>query len=180
MPFPSCAVAVPTPNPNTSKQIRIFRFMGLLSFLPSEIGRHFVVVVIGQREIAREIDLDSVAFADGHRGHDVEELVEDLRRRLGGACSESLAHEVKTGCVERPGCSGLGNSSESADRQRYSEDAEIMVVDLIPQASVADLVESLELIEADGISVGHEHPMENDGQTCLAEGVHLFRFTQQL
>src|SRR5271155_3476930 len=126
MPLPSCAVAVPTPNPNTSKQIRIFLFIGLLSFLPSQIGRHGVVVVIGQREIAREIDLDSVAFADGHRGHNVEELVEDLRRRLGGACSESLAHQVRTGSVESPACSGLGNGSESANGQRYSEDAKIV------------------------------------------------------
>src|SRR5271155_147160 len=97
MPLPSCAVAVPTPNPNTSKQIRIFLFIGPLSFLPSEIGRHFVAGVIGQREIAREINFDSVAFADGHRGHDVQELVEDLRRGLRGALRESLAREVRAG-----------------------------------------------------------------------------------
>jgi hypothetical protein len=42
---------------------------------PSQIRRHLVVVVIGQCEIAREIDFDSVAFTDGHRGHDVQELV---------------------------------------------------------------------------------------------------------
>src|ERR1700678_947946 len=123
-PFPNCAVAVPTPNANTSKQIRIFLFTDFL-LSPSEIGRHFVVVVVGQCEVARKIDFDPVAFPDGHRGHDVEELVEDLGRGLGGACRESLAHEVRTGCVERPACSGLGYGSESANRQRYSEDAKI-------------------------------------------------------
>src|SRR5271156_2438244 len=122
MPFPSCAVAVPTPNPNTSKQIRIFLFMEPLSFLPSPIGRHFVVVVIGQREIAREIDFDSVAFPDGHRGHDVEELLENLRRRLRGALRESLAHEVGAGRVDGASGSRFRNGSESANRQRYSED----------------------------------------------------------
>jgi hypothetical protein len=55
-----------------------------------------------------------------------------------------------------------------------------VVVDLVPQAGVADLVESLELVEADGIPVGHEHAMEDDGQACLAEGVHLLGFTEQL
>jgi hypothetical protein len=35
-----------------------------------------VVVVIGQRQIAREINFDSVAVADRDGGHDVEELVE--------------------------------------------------------------------------------------------------------
>ena len=139
-----------------------------------------MVVVIGQREIAREIDFDSVAFPDSHRGHDVEKLLEDLRRRLRGALRESLAHEVGAGRVEGTSGSRFRNGSESANRQRHSEDAEIVVVDLIPQPGVADLVESLELIEADGISVGHEHAMEHDGQTCLAEGVHLFRFSQQL
>src|ERR1700693_2680310 len=117
MPLPSCAVAVPTPNPNTSKQIRIILFIGLLSFLPSEIGRHLVVVVVGQREIAREIDFDSVAFPDGHRGHDVEELLKNLRRRLRGALRESLAHEVGAGSVEGTSGSRFRNGSESANRQ---------------------------------------------------------------
>src|ERR1700734_2802700 len=43
---------------------------------PSQIGRHLVVVVIGDCEIAREIHFHSVSFANRHRGHDVEEFVE--------------------------------------------------------------------------------------------------------
>ncbi len=136
--------------------------------------------VIGQREIAREIDFDAVAFADGHRGHDVEEFVEDLRGGLRGALRESLAHEIGTGCVERACRSSFGDRSDRSDGERHTEDAEIVVVDLVPQAGVADLVEPLELVEADGISVRHEQAMEHDGETCLAEGVHLLGFAEQL
>ncbi len=118
-----------------------------------------MVRVIGQREVAREIHLDPVAFADGHRGQDVQELVEDLRRRLRGALCESLAHEVGARCVERTSGSRFGDGSQCADREGHSEDAEIVVIDLIPQPRIADLIEPLELIEADGISVGHEQAM---------------------
>ena len=50
-----------------------------------------MIVVVGQSEVAREVDFDAVALADRYRGHDVQELVEDLRRRLRGALSEPLA-----------------------------------------------------------------------------------------
>ena len=91
----------PLPIPTTSKQIRIFLFMNLLSFSRLlQIGRHVVVVVVGQREIARKIDFHAMPFADRDGGHDVQELVEDLRRRLRRALRESLAHEVGTRRVE--------------------------------------------------------------------------------
>ena len=147
---------------------------------PSQIGRHLVVVVIGQCEIAREIDFDSVAFPDGHRGHDVQKLLEDLCRRLRRRLRESLAHEVGIRCGERTRGPCLANGSESANSERDSEDAEVVIVDLIPQAGVADLVEPFELIEADGIPIGHEHAMEHDGQTGLAEGIDLLGFAEQL
>src|ERR1700683_4422840 len=130
--------------------------------------------------MAREIDFHSVAFPDGHRGHDVQELLENLRRRLRSALREPLAEEVGTACVKGARCSGFPDCSQSADGERHAEDAEIVVVDLIPQPGVADLVEPLELIETDGIPVRHEHSMEHDGQTGLAEGVHLLRLTEQL
>ena len=81
--------------------------------------------------------------------------------------------------LREPAVPAFGDGSESADRERDSEDAEIVVVDLIPQPRIADLIEPLELIEADGIAIGHEQAMEHDGQTCLAEGVHLLGFTEQ-
>jgi hypothetical protein len=99
---------------------------------------------------------------------------------LRGALRESLAHKVRTGCVERACCSTFGDRSQSTDGERHSENAEIVVVHLIAQACIANLVETLELIEAYGIAVRHEHSMEYDGQTCLAESVHFLGFAKQL
>src|SRR5260370_817192 len=93
------------------------------------------------------------------------ELLEDLRRRLRGALRESLAHKVGAGRVEGTSGPHLRDGSEGTDGQRHPKDAEVMVVDLIPQPGVADLVEALELIEVDGIPVGHEHALGHDGQT---------------
>ena len=45
--------------------------------------------------------------------------------------------------------------SESPDGQRHPKDAEVVVVDLIAQPGVADLVEPLELIEANRIPIRH-------------------------
>jgi len=119
-------------------------------------------------------------FPDGHGGEDVEKFVEDLRRGLRRAHGETLAHEVATRGVECASCAGLAHGSKCSNRERYSEDAEIVVVDLVPEPGVADLVEPLELVEGDGISVGHEDAVERDGQTCLAKRFHLLRFTEQL
>ena len=76
--------------------------------------------------------------------------------------------------------SAFRNRSERTDGERNTEDAEIVVIDLVPQTGVADLVESLELIEADGIAVGHQDAMEDDRETRLAEGVDFLGFTKQL
>src|SRR6516165_7335724 len=155
-------------NPMTSTKSKAFLFIELPSFLSCllEIGRHLVVEVVGQCEIAREIDFDSVAFADGHRWHDVQELLEDLCGRLRCASRESLTHQVRAGRGEGACGPGLRDGPEATNGQRYPKDAEIVVIDLIPQPGVADLVEPLELIEADGISVRHKHAVKQNGQTC--------------
>ena len=51
-----------------------------------------------------------------------------------------------------------------------------MVVYLIAKADIAGLVEPLELVEAQGIAIRHDEAMEENGQTCLAEGVHFLCF----
>ena len=51
---------------------------------------------------------------------------------------------------------------------------------LIAEAGVSDLVHSLELVEADGITVGHDEPVERDGESRLTERVHALCFSQNL
>ena len=48
-----------------------------------------------------------------------------------------------------------------------AEDLEVVVVDLIFQALLADLVEAVELVEVDGISVRHNHAVEDNGHAAL-------------
>ena len=80
--------------------------------------------------------------------------------------------------MSEPAGSAFSDRAEGADGERCAEDAQIVVVDLVAQPGVADLVEALELVEADGIAVRHEQAMEHDGEACLAEGVDLFRFAE--
>ena len=117
-----------------AKQSESFSSSNSYPFVPSEIGRHFVIVVVGQREIARQIDFDAMALADRDRRQNVEKLVENLRGRLSHALRKSLTHEVGAGRGEGAAGSGFGDGSESADGERNAEDAQVVVVDLIAQA----------------------------------------------
>ena len=133
--IPNCADAVPTQSTDGSKQATgVFFFIGLFPFLPSQIGRHFVVVVIGQRKIAREINFDAVPLADRDGRQNVQEFVENLRGGLRRALRESLAHEVAPGCGECAACSCFGHGSESTDGERNAEDAEVVVVHLVAKS----------------------------------------------
>src|SRR5258708_11885152 len=163
-----------------SKTIKILFFIELFPLLPSQVGRHFVVVVIGQSEIARKVDFDSMALADRDRRKNVEELVQNLRGRLGHASRKSLTHAVGAGCRDGVAGSGFRDGSQNTDGERDAEDAQVVVVDLIAQPRVADLVEAFELVEADGKAVGHEKAVKRYRQTLLAEAVHPLCFTEQL
>ena len=45
--------------------------------------------------------------------------------------------------------------------------SKIVVVDLVLQPFLADLIETVKLIEIDRVSIGHDHAMEYDGHTTL-------------
>ena len=139
-----------------------------------------MVVVIGQGQVSREVNLDPVPFANGHGRQNVQEAVENLFGRLRHARCELLAHEIAAGVGENAARSCLGYGSQSADGERCAEDAEIVVVYLVAQPGVADLIEALELVEADGIPVGHDEPVEGHGEAGLPEGFHLLRFAENL
>src|SRR5271157_2494275 len=182
MPLPNWAEAEPTARAITSRKIRTFLFIESLSFLSRllQIGRHFVVVVVGQGEIAGKVDLDAVTFANGDRGRNVQKSVQDLCGGLRHASGKSLTHQVAAGRCERAAGSRFANRTDCANGERDAEDAEIVVVDLIAEAGVADLIEPLKPVEADGISIGHEDAVEGHGQTCLAKSIDLLGFAEQL
>ena len=104
--------------------------------------------------------------------HDFAALHDVGNRALG----KSLAHNVGTRCGQRARRSALRNSSQCAEGQGDSENTEIVIVHLIAKASIAGLVKSFELVEAQGITIRHDEAVEENGQTCLAEGVHFLCF----
>src|SRR5260370_24689879 len=179
MPKPKCAGAVPTHRDVNKQADQDFFSHGRFPFFTSEIGRYGVIRVIGKREVARKIDLDAVPLADGHRRKNVEKAIEDLRGRLRGTLRESLAHEIPSGCREGARGSTFGNGPDRSNRERGTEDAEVMVVDLVAEASVADLVESLKMVEAGGIAVGHDQAMKGNREPRLPEAFDLAGFSQQ-
>ena len=55
---------------------------------------------------------------------------------------------------------------------------EIVVVDLIFQAGLAHLIETVELVEIDGVPIRHQHPVEGDGEALLSEAGDLLRIAK--
>src|SRR5258708_495760 len=51
-----------------------------------------------------------------------------------------------------------------------------MVVHLVAKSCFSDLIQTLELVEADGVTVRHDEPLKESGKALLAEGVDFFGF----
>ena len=139
-----------------------------------------MIRVVGQREVARQVDLDAVPLADGHRRQDVEKVVEDLRGGLRSALRESLAHEVGAGRGQRAGGASYGDGTDRANRERGTEDAKVMVVDLVTKPGISNLVETMEMVEARGISIGHNQPMKRNGKPALPKALDFAGFPEKL
>ena len=139
---------------------------------------HGVIGVIGQQQIARKVDLDAIALADRDRGQDVQKAVQDFDRGIRKARAEARAGAVERRTREIVSGSGLGDSAENADRQRRTEDLEVMVVNLVAKSRFADLIETLELVEAHRVTVRHHEAVKKDGEALLAEGFDFFRFAK--
>src|ERR1700723_2799732 len=120
-----------------------------------------------------------MTLANSDCGKDVEKAIEDLRGRLSRALRESLPHKVAAVLRDPAAGTGFGYCSESADGERNTKDAEVVVVDLIPQTGVADLIESGEPVETGGVTVRHNHAVENDCETGLTGVLDLARFTEE-
>ena len=74
---------------------------------------------------------------------------------------EPLVVMVPPPCVISP---APGNDTQ---RDRGSEDLEVVIVDLIFQTFLADLIETVELVEIDGVTVRHNQPVKNHGHAAL-------------
>src|SRR5271169_5228726 len=75
----------------------------------------------------------------------------------------------------------LASSSDHAQGDRGAEDLKVVVVHLVLQPFLSDLVEAVELVEIDGVTVRHNQPVKNNRHAALlseARRSNLFRFAQ--
>src|ERR1700687_829858 len=114
-------------------------------------------------------------FADGDGRENIQKPIENLRGRLRCALPESLAKTVRAGPGQDATRSRFGGGAYGANGERSAEDAQVMVVDLIAETRIASLIEPYELVEVDGVAVGHKHPVEDNGKPHLAKGFDLAR-----
>jgi len=115
-----------------------------------------------QPKVLHQVDLDSVSLANRYGGRDVEKTI----KNLSGTASKLGSSAIK-GFFEL----SLRNSSEETEGDRNPKDLEVVVVDLVLKASVTELVEALELVEVNGISIGHDETMERYGHARLAKAL---------
>ncbi len=112
-----------------------------------------MVFVCGQQHVLGDVDLDAVALKDGVGGQDIDEAVEHVRARLREAGCDALTVGVRAALVIAAVRCGLGSASDDAESNGCSEDFEIVVVDLAFDTRFPGLIETLELIEIDGVFV---------------------------
>ena len=109
--------------------------------------------------VAAPVDVDDVDV--------VEEAVEDRA----GALAESLADACPE--AERR-ASGQGESAYDTNGSGGRERAEVVPVDLVPEGTLARLVEAGEL-EVDPAAVREEQPVEHDGEPALVRVLNGLR-----
>ena len=108
-----------------------------------------------QVEIVGEIHLDAVPLANRDRRQDVQVAIEHAAGRGGETGPDALAERLaEQGGVDAGLCAELGQARERADGERRAEDLQVVAVDAVLEAGLADLIEALEAIEAVGLAIG--------------------------
>src|SRR5712692_8535598 len=98
----------------------------------------------------REVNLHAVTLTNGDSRWNVQEPVQDLRAGLGYASGNAGA--VGFTASLRQTCAAvraLRGSGDDAKSNRRAEDLEVVMVDLVFQASFTDLVEAVKLVKID-------------------------------
>src|SRR5712691_9563772 len=151
-----------------------FFMVGLLSKIGPpllNVGGQAVSVVVGQKQVAGEIDLHARAFPNSDGGQKVQESVEDLFSGCSETGAKSFTNAIRAVGFERAAGSELCRAAEDAKRQRSAEDSCVMVVDSVLEGGCALLVEApdqgMELVKADRVSIGHDEPVKRYGKAQL-------------
>src|ERR1700678_228587 len=123
-----------------------------------------------------------MALADRDGGWYLQEAVENAGRRLRdtGRCSIGKC----LGAARRDSAAALrdlAGSGDDSQGNRGSEVFEVVIIDLILKAFLSDLIEAVELVEIDGVTVRHNQTVEGDGHASLlaeARRSNFLRFAE--
>src|SRR5665213_3985275 len=127
-----------------------------------------MVFVSWQQHVLRKINLHAMSLPNCDRGRDLNEPVENRGGRLRHAGRRTVRKRLRAGTGEiRPALADLRGTSDHTKRNRRSEDLQVVIVDLILQALLADLIEAVELVEVNAVSVRHQQAMESDRDSPL-------------
>src|SRR5258708_26095705 len=145
----------------------------------SEGTRNRVVLIRRQQQVLRDVDIDPVACADGDGGWDIDEAVEHMRAGPRKARSDTgFIGFASRFVVALISVRGLGCARDNAQRNRSSEYLDIVVVDLVLEAGGSGLIETVELVEIDGVAVWHQQTVKGDGEALLAEAGNLLHLAE--
>ena len=121
-----------------------------------------------KKQVLREIHFHAVTLPDRDGGRYLYEAVKDSGRRLRNTARSPVRECLGTARGNRAATlSDLACPSNHTQSDRGAEDLEVVVVDLIFQSFLSDLIETLKLIEIDGVTVRHNQPVKNNGHAPL-------------
>src|SRR5665213_2637426 len=130
--------------------------------------RDAVVLVSRQEHVLGEIDLYAMPLPDRDGRGNLDELVKDGRGRLRHAGRCTVGKGLWAGTVEtRSALADLRGPGDHSERNRGSEDLQIVIVDLVFQTLLTNLVEAVELVEVNAVPVRHQQSMEGNGNPAL-------------
>ena len=105
-----------------------------------------------KKQVLREIHFHAVALSNCDGGRYLYEAIKDRGRRLRNTprrpVGERLGTARRNGAATLSDLAGSGNHTQC---DRGAEDLEVVVVNFIFQPFLSDLVETLELVEIDGV-----------------------------
>src|SRR5713101_7504382 len=142
-----------------------------------------VIGVRRQKQVLRKIHFHAMALPNRDGGRYLHEAVKNAGRGLRNTGRSSIGERLRAaggdGAAALRDLAGSGNHSQG---DRGAEDFLVVVVDLVFQSFFADLVEAVELVEIDGVTIGHNQAVKCDSHPSLlaeARRSNLLRFAQR-
>ena len=124
-------------------------------------------------QIAGEIDLHPVSFANGDGGEAIQEPAHNLEACLRRRSSATGDDDGPVACAIREAGSSdpLSQAADQAHGSRGSKRGPVVLIHLVAQPRITDLVEPEKLIEALRAAVWHHKAVKGNGETRLTEGL---------